>query len=217
MKEEILYDSVETLLKESSFRCFRTGQKKGTMFLGYADVIGVRDIGGDIQGELEIVAVEVKLGFDYFGRHLGQSLGYSIFANRCYLAIKCENEASFNIEHKELATRLGVGLIKITNKWGDWRAEEVLSSAQHVPIGPLKETLLRKAVGLVKCCICGFYVEQGKTSESWKKALKNGRTFISWRKPDWDLLFSRREKEDWRRMYVCHDCLTDFEKANKKQ
>jgi hypothetical protein len=53
---------------------------------GRIDVIGIRDIGGDLSGEVETVAVEVKRGSTPFANACGQTYGYSVYANRVYLA-----------------------------------------------------------------------------------------------------------------------------------
>lgn len=44
------------------------------MFVGIADVVGVRDIGGDMQGDIGVISIEVKLGPSNFGI-VGQALG----------------------------------------------------------------------------------------------------------------------------------------------
>lgn len=54
-------------------------KKVGTSFVGIADVVGVREVGGDVRGDIEVVAVEVKMTPSNFGKILGQALGYSLF------------------------------------------------------------------------------------------------------------------------------------------
>jgi hypothetical protein len=60
MKEASLYPYVEDFLRSEAFGCFRTATRVGTSFVGIADVVGVRDVGGDVRGDVEIIAVEVK-------------------------------------------------------------------------------------------------------------------------------------------------------------
>lgn len=216
MKESLFYPCVEEFLKSDAFRCFKTTQRKGTSFVGMADVIGVRDIGGDVRGDLEVIAVEVKTTPNNFGKILGQALGYSLFAHKCYLAVPFSDKVAFSPEQKELVTRLGVGLLTIRKSYGNWQCSETLTSAYHVPLGHQMETLLRRGLGLVRCGFCGFFMERGNSTDSLPEALRKSKVYLSWRQPDRKLLFSRRKKEDWRRLYVCNDCLKDLEKLAKK-
>ena len=78
-------------MKSEAFACFKTAQRVGTSFIGIADVVGVRDIGGDVRGDVEVIAVEVKMSPSNFGKILGQALGYSLFGHKCYLAIILEH------------------------------------------------------------------------------------------------------------------------------
>jgi len=78
------YPLIEKFLRKR-FNCFVTAQNRGTNF-GRIDVIGLRDIGGDLSGAIEIIRVEVKDGNQPFNTATGQAYSYSIFAERCYLA-----------------------------------------------------------------------------------------------------------------------------------
>ena len=210
MKEASLYPYVEDFLRSEAFGCFRTATRVGTSFVGIADVVGVRDVGGDVRGDVEIIAVEVKKSTNNFGKILGQALGYSLFAHKCYLAVAFSNNNAFSLEQKELATRLGVGLIEIRESHGVWRCSEVLTSANHNPHGHQMETLLRRGLGLVRCSLCGVFVDYTNFSESWKEALKKDKVYLVWRKPDRKLLFSKRKKGDLRRLYICKDCVKEL-------
>jgi len=207
IRENLLYPHIQEFLKSESFGCFKTEKRKGTSFIGVADVIGVRDVGGDTRGDVEVIAVEVKLTPSNFGKILGQALGYSLFAHKCYLAVPFSDGRTYSLEQKELATRLGVGLIEMRKTDSKWYCTHVLTSANHNPLGHQMETLLRRGLGLVRCGFCGTFVELGEYSKSWTKALKNGKTYLIWIDPNRRLLFSRRRKGDWRRLYVCKDCV----------
>lgn len=213
MKESSLYGCVEDYLKSESFGCFKTKQRVGTSFVGIADIVGARDIGGDIRGDIEITAVEVKTSCSNFGKILGQALGYSLFAHKCYLAVRFFDDGAFSLEQKELATRLGVGLLEIKKLYGVLRCSEVLTSPNHVPQGHQMETLLRRGLKLIKCSLCGYLFENKRASDmttSWKKAVDKGKAFLSWRKPDTTLLFSKRKRGDWRRLYFCSECVEEL-------
>ena len=72
--EHEYYEAVERFLKKR-FHCFVAAQNRGTKF-GRVDVIGIRDIGGDLSGVVEIIAVEVKVGNQPFNTATGQAYGY---------------------------------------------------------------------------------------------------------------------------------------------
>ena len=210
MKEKSLYPYVEKFLKSERFGCFMTVQKAGTSFVGIADVLGVRDVGGDMRGDIEVIAVEVKRSCSNFGKILGQAVGYSLFAHKCYPAVPFKNNLGFSIEQKELATRLGVGLLEIRKYHGAWRCFEILTSANHNPHGHQLETLLRRGFKLARCALCGVFTDISNRSESWDEALEKNKPYLIWRKPDRKLLFSRRKKGDWRRLYICSDCVKEL-------
>ena len=84
LAEKDRYPIIETYIRKR-FNCFETVQNKGTKF-GRVDVVGLRDIGGDLSGALEVVAVEVKNGNQPFNTAVGQAYSYSVYAERCYLA-----------------------------------------------------------------------------------------------------------------------------------
>jgi hypothetical protein len=74
------------------------------------------------------------------------------------------------------------------------------------------ETMLRRGLELVRCGVCEVFIDykgEGLTN-SWKTALKDGKIYRIMRSPKRDLLFSRRTKEDWRRMYICKDCVEEL-------
>ena len=91
------------------FRCFATATNTGLAY-SRPDVTGVRDIGGDLSGEVESIIIEVKRGGSQsFATASGQALGYRVYANRVYLA---EARAkTFNADEIQIASHRGIGLI----------------------------------------------------------------------------------------------------------
>lgn len=83
-REKSLYPLVERWLKRH-YRCFATGINTGLRY-SRIDVVGVRDVGGDLSGEVESIVVEVKRGTEPFATASGQALGYRVYVNRIYLA-----------------------------------------------------------------------------------------------------------------------------------
>lgn len=53
---------------------FQNSGESGTIFVGNADIVGVRDLGGDVRGDTEAIAVEVKKPTATFGKILACKL-----------------------------------------------------------------------------------------------------------------------------------------------
>jgi len=151
-----LYEPVGEWAKPH-FRCFDVFINRGIAF-GRVDVLGVRDAGGDLSGEVETISVEVKCGSTQFAATVGQALGYRIMTNLVYLADV--RPKGFSFEEVEVARHLGVGLIQIQE--APFRCIEVLSSPHYRPIERLRLSLL-ESVGLGRCRFCGgFFLISGE-------------------------------------------------------
>jgi hypothetical protein len=221
-RERDLYPPLRDWL-EKQFRCFKTDSCVGSKY-SQVDVFGVRDIGGDFSGDIETIAIEVKNGSQQFATACGQAAGYSVYANRVYLA--AVRSEGFDAIEQRIATKLGIGLVEIRGK----RITEVLSSPYHQPITSLSFQLL-KNIGIAKCQLCGTFFEarthevqtDGKKRFSRNfvagdaknfrrfllKAIENqmGMTFwnseLSVRKK----LLDEEQKTKGSRRYLCSDCL----------
>src|SRR5689334_5154390 len=108
MLEAKLYKKVADFIGKE-FDCFHTAEKKG-IEQGTVDVVGLRYSMDRFGGTAEVVAVEVKLESATFLKSLGQALGYSVMADRCYLAVHKPYNHHFTVPEKELAAQLNVGL-----------------------------------------------------------------------------------------------------------
>ena len=203
MKEEDYYKPVERFLRDD-FGCFDTFQKTGPKYVGYADVLGIRDVGGRFCGDIEVISVEVKTSTYNFVKSLGQALGYSLFSHRCYLAIPMRYSEQYSSEHREMASHLGVGLIEI--RAGE--CTEMLTSSPHQPINSLLlGTLDYIAYG--KCSVCGALV---KVREDWTRDLERagydeGTMFYYTKKIVGRPVTFSRQKKPGRYVYICHDCV----------
>jgi len=200
LKEESLYKHVEDFLMDQ-LECFDTFQKVGTMYTGFADVIGIKDVGGRTSGDFEVIAVEVKKSTYSFAKNLGQALGYSLLAHRCYLATHLEG--LYTAEQEQMADYLGVGLLRIYNR----ECAEISTSPLHQPINSLMLKMLeRKQYAL--CNICGTLVkaEEGWTKDT-KESGKEGKFLYYIKKlPERRVLFSEQEKPT-RWVHICSDCM----------
>jgi hypothetical protein len=201
MSEVNYYRFVEKFLQDK-MNCFDTFQKKGPKYVGYADVVGIRDVGGSYCGDIELIAVEVKPYKSNFAKLLGQALGYSLFAHRCYLAVVLRYTDTYTSEEREMATRLGVGLLEI--RGGE--CSEVLVSTHHEPINSLMWRTL-DYVGYDRCNICGTLV---KADQGWTMNLKkagNGKDFYYIKSiTNRQVLFTGQTKVS-RYVIVCSDCV----------
>ena len=158
--EKTAYPVVEKWMKRH-FLCFKTATNTGLRH-SRVDVIGVRDIGGDLSGDVETIAIEVKRGLDPFATASGQTLGYNVYANRVYLADR--KAKKFSQDELQIASHLGIGLIRIQ----DTKCTEVLSSPFYGPIRRLNLLLLDQ-LGLGRCQLCGCFFETGGTKRECSK------------------------------------------------
>ncbi len=200
------------LLKK--YQCFKVAINTGLKH-SRADIIGIRDIGGDLTGEIETIIVEVKRGSEGFATASGQAFGYTVYANRVYLA---DNKPDgFSHEEVQIASHLGIGLIAIGKKN---RCTEVLSSPYYKPLIKLNIQLLEK-MRLGKCQLCESFIEIGNeksrynfvTKENINKALELDKGLIFWNR----VLSDRKEKTGVRigkqnttyeRRFICSDCIS---------
>ena len=215
VKESDLYPVVEKWLTKAHL-CFKTAKNKGLEYTRI-DVIGVTDVGGELSGKVETIAVEVKRGNQPFAKASGQALGYKVYANRIYLADIRDDEFSPN--EIQIASHLGIGLIQIQ----DLKCKEVLSSPYYEPIEKLNLMLLEN-LALGKCQLCGCFVEIGDieknkfsklSRENFAKAFnvdENDRKGLMF----WNRQVAERknkigltETKDGRtreRRFICRDC-----------
>lgn len=212
-REAHYYPIVERFLKES-LECFVTQKTTGVQGVGYADVLGVRDIGGEFHGGVEVIAVEVKLTPSNFGKSLGQAHGYSLFANKCYLAVPFAKEESFTAEQREEAAHLGVGLIRISG-WRKKRNSEALTPRSDEPIEALRLKALGR-LGYYQCAVCATLIGPPRDSDYTTRpevARAKGKVLYFDRqikdgarvRP---LMFMRRKTEAVRRQtYICPACV----------
>lgn len=212
--ERRLYPLVEKWVKRH-FLCFKTAINTGSLH-SHADVVGVRDVGGDLSGEVETIVVEVKRGHEAFATASGQTLGYNVYANRVYLAdIRTKN---FTHDELQIASHLGIGLIQIHDR----KCSEVLSSPFYDPIQKLNLLLLDQ-MGLGICQFCGCCFETGKpkrdyskmTREEVWKAVKEEKGLIFWNREVADrkdkLGIKRTSDGSTReRRFICPDCVSNL-------
>jgi hypothetical protein len=211
-KEEYYYKQLAKKVK-SRFKCFEVKSKLGTEDVGQVDIAGVRDIGGYSSGQIELIIFEVKKAHEkkeaiaHFGRHIGQTLSYSIISNRCYLiGLFLPHEKGFSDEQKILANHFGVGLIEaeLDNSGKEVRKfSEVLTSNYFVPPVQHKMDKVLSHLGIRQCCTCRIYFRRAQLQ----------RFNISPKALDRDYLFStHRHKE----MFICHTCAKKFSFKQKR-
>ena len=201
------YPLIEKFLRKR-FNCFVTAQNRGTNF-GRIDVIGVRDIGGDLSGAIEIIGVEVKDGNQPFNTATGQAYSYSIFAERCYLADSRAGANPFSLTEIDIASKLGVGLLVIKP---NGIVAEVLASPEHKPMPEMRAELIEK-LKYAQCSTCGSIFRKGEGSSSNNqvvrnlyKAISEEKGYIYWL---WEVNNRRRKKLSYNyiRRYICPDCV----------
>jgi hypothetical protein len=182
------------------------------------DIIGIRDTGGNLSGEVQTIIIEVKKEREPFASTSGQTYGYSVYANRVYLAESRNDD--FSVDEMDIASHLGIGLIRIRGK----TCHEVLSSPSYNPITRLNLRLL-ETLGLGRCQLCDSLFEMGNPENPWSnvigreeaayavsKAIKKekGLMFWSWkvaeRKRKVGLTTVQKGFTDERR-FICPECV----------
>lgn len=211
--EKSYYPIVAKFLSKS-YQCFKTLTNTGLKH-SRADVIGIRDTGGDFTGEIETIIVEVKRGSEAFATASGQAYGYTVYANRVYLADK--RETSFTALEVQIASHLGIGLIKIDTKN---KCSIVLTSPYYKPMTKMNADLLEK-LRLCKCQLCESYFEVGDeknryanvSRENLNKAVDDEKGVVFWNRE----VSTRKEKHGVRigkenttyeRRFICSDCVS---------
>lgn len=213
--EARLYPAVARFLKRR-FSAFVTAPNAGTEF-GRVDVAGIRDLGGDLGGETEVLAVEVKRRPSNFLAAIGQAYAYCVCAERCYLAVRFPKGDFFFPTEIDIASALGVGLLAIRSRN---HVTEILASAPHRPLGWLRRRLVER-LGYSPCTVCGALFERtedkrrrrrprpNRISTRLKTAMRDEKAFqyfldeVDYRKKlPGKLIRDRR--------YVCVDCVKEL-------
>lgn len=213
ISEKSLYPSVERWLKRH-FGCFVTAVNKGLRY-GRIDAIGIRDIGGDLSGAIETIGIEVKRGSFPFSNACGQTLGYTIYVNRAYLADV--RHKGFTRSEIQIASKLGIGLIQIKRR----RCIEVLSSPFYSPVEGLN-LLLLESLCLGRCQLCHSFFETGDlyakrpyahvAKENLRQAIENGKGLMFWNREVAERkarvgLRAPSDGKTYERRFICPDCV----------
>jgi hypothetical protein len=214
-REKSLYPLVERWLKRH-YRCFATGINTGLRY-SRIDVVGVRDVGGDLSGEVESIVVEVKRGTEPFATASGQALGYRVYVNRIYLADYRLSPFTFDEIH--IASHIGIGLIQIRAR----KCIEVLSSPHYKPITKLNLALMeRLALGFCQICNSVFRIGEDKhhqfanlARENFKLAFDKGKGLMFWNQEvaNRKNRLGIRQTQDgstYERRFICPDCVDNL-------
>lgn len=194
------------------YNCFKTDINTG-LVNSRADVTGVRDTGGDFSGEIETIIVEVKRAKEAFATASGQTFGYTIYANRVYLADKRVN--GFTPDEIMIANHLGIGLIQIDK---NNKCSEILTSPYYKPLTKFSVHFLHR-LSLAKCQFCETYFTIGVnesrysnvTKENISKAIIEERGIAFWhrelneRKTKFKPV-KRNKMLTYERRYLCPEC-----------
>lgn len=212
--EKTLYPLIEKFMRKT-LGCF--GVKVNTGLIdGRIDVVGLKDNPGDLDGSGEVIGIEVKRGNQAFLAAAGQASSYLIYADRSYLADV--RKSGFNQKEKSIATKLGIGLISISDNAAS-RVTEVQSAPPNNPITWLRLDLILKLEHAV-CTICDSFFQHRQIGtighskdllvESWGKPGFRGRAVekehgLQYWLFEADKRTHNRELAKTRR-FVCPDC-----------
>lgn len=212
--ENATYATVQKWMQRH-FLCFKTDVNTG-LRISRIDVVGVRDVGWDLSGEIQTIAIEVKKASP-FATSCGQTLGYKIYAHRVYLAEL--RLLHFSWQEMDIARHLGVGLIQIR----DGECREILSSPLYAPMGALNLLILDQ-LGYNRCQLCGHFFETGGRKQGYKKvvggddaiqrALKEDKGVVFWnyevaKRKDQHHVREGRDTSHERR-FICPECVQNL-------
>jgi hypothetical protein len=211
-RESASYPGVEKWMKKH-FRCFKAATNVGLRY-SRIDVLGVKDVGGDLSGEIEIIGIEVKRGTEPFATASGQALGYHVYAHRVYLADR--RDTAFTPSELEIASHLGIGLVQIIGA----TCREILSSPFHRPISRMSLAVVEK-LALGHCRMCGTFFEIGTarkkqfskvTRENFGRAIDQEKGLIFWNRELADRknklkMRATKDGTTYERRFICPDCI----------
>jgi hypothetical protein len=212
--EKDLYEPVRSFVTKR-FGCFATGINVGLRH-GRIDVAGLRDTGGDLSGRDELIAVEVKRGTQPFATCAGQTVGYSVFADRCFLA-EYRPSKPFSSDEEAIAAHLGIGLIRIR---GPRAMDVVLSAPTQTPIDRLRTGLVER-LGYSRCVTCSNLFQRGDTPNDFRRVVRQERNTrkaleravteekgLAYWLGESEAMSGRTTSDTtYRRRYVCPDCM----------
>lgn len=220
LRESDLYAPVEKWAKKH-FGCFATGINKGTDY-GRVDVVGLRQIPGDLSAETEFICIEVKKGTQPFLNALGQASSYSIYGDYSYLAEYRPNGPFSEVE-RVLAERLGVGLIRINGRM----AVSLVSTARRCQPDENFRLKIADQLGFVRCVMCTTFFPRVKDNKNWGnlqrqignrekmlESVNDGKGIVFWPKDASknDVTHNVKHRDDliYNRRFLCNTCADLF-------
>lgn len=182
------------------------------------DVAGVRNVGSKFQDELEVAAVEVRVGHRMKSRDLQDAMGYANLAHLCYLA----HTEYPSQPYRRKASEMGLGLIHIE---GRNHFREILPARKGTPVEKDYLNFLdRLSIG--RCCVCNSYFF---TFSYWydSRGRRQGSTYFEldrMRQFDWEVVHfkqkmtafevirTRRTEGKFRMArYICVNCVEELQ------
>jgi len=176
--------------------------------------LAFENVGGDLSGEVETIAIEVKRGRQPFATTSGQTRGYAVYADRVYLADVRDKD--FTRNEMDIASALGIGLIQIAPRV----CREVLSSPPTDPFPASNFAYLRRwatEVLHLSDLVPGWrlrtdYDFRNLSRAGIVKAAKNKKGFLFW-----NMTVGQRKRQDdaengssHERRFVCSDCVANL-------
>ncbi len=213
MPERELYPGVRRWMVDS-YGCedAHVSVDKGFRY-GRIDICGLRHVGGDLSGETEFVAVGVKPERAAFGTSAGQAAGYSVYADRCYLAA-VRPKAGFTQDEIAIAGALGIGLLELRRAGRGARVvQERLSAPRRSPITRLRLQYLDQ-LGFGECAVCRSFFRRGDRNGNWgahvtrqklERAVKKEKGYVWWLNEAAEE-FGQTGDLTYLRRYLCADC-----------
>tara|TARA_Y100001970_G_scaffold130422_1_gene160821 strand:+ start:2091 stop:2759 length:669 start_codon:yes stop_codon:yes gene_type:complete len=166
------------------------------------DAVGLRHTGGQLAGDFEVIAVEVRSSTKKFISVSGHVSSHSIHADRIYLACYLP-ESEFTEDQLDVAQHLGIGLIRIDHKLLCHRS--VLAPANQTIAATRTELLYQ--LGLVACQMCGVAYSLSATDSD----------AVFWNEIWADRIGRLRNESVYDRRYLCPDCVRNVRDLSSKK
>ena len=198
LNETVLKEIVSSwLYSPSGLGCILTPEISKTVSNPRPDAVGIRHVGGELNGDFEVVSVVIRPSTSRFISACGEANAHSIHADRTYLACYLGSE-EFDEEQIDIALHLGIGLLRIgSNKQCQRTLPAPLTRTQKLS----RATLLNQ-LGLVVCQLCAVSFSLFPENEQDDAVLWN---------EGWADRFGRiRNESVYDRRHLCSDCVRNI-------
>ena len=193
-----LQNQFECYAEDVSERGKRGYRKDGKGLVAVPDVVGVRYRTGQSRDQLEVIAVEVKVGKP-ISSDISEAFRYSRFADLCYIAYDADSIGDGDVRSRllEEVSRLGIGVLQFPVVKGKGkRIIQVRPPTKQKPDDMAKDDYLARKLDIYECLRCHTY-----------HFVEDSSKLIEYRRSDdWLEEGALSAEEQTVKRYVCDKC-----------